>query len=410
MAITISQQPQAWTPAYNDQWITALSTEIAQPNFKYYINTYVTYDLNGTPTTDTYLDEVFPRPDGYLVFNPKEKVKNYVKNFFKPNDYTIVEAINEMVSVSIDISETWTGQTPTATETITYNAWNACLTEKQMYDYDYTDYISNSSVVRLHSVATSGPDSIPFEKQTFNSDVYLQFVKTAEIDVIGYQLLDTNGVDIIDDTELTGSMTNDKIYQANVSPQYAESLWGGVVEGMYIKVDFYSVDYSGAHPVYTSLYSYTYLIEDLCTKYDINRVYYLNRRGGVSSFPFEQMSIDNIDNKTNEVRLNRNEIVSGIFTYKPYQHENRVVSTQEIFKKSLITNWITETESKYLEELFSSPLKWIVNESEGYGDAYAYIPVTTTSAPYVIGKRANNKLINYKLDVIYSTQETRQRA
>lgn len=403
MAITISQQPQAWTPAYNDQWITALSTEIAQPNFKYYIKTYVTYDLNGTPTTDTYLDEVFPRPDGHLVFNPKEKVKNYVKNFIKPNDFNIVEAVNASVVIYMEISETWTGQSPTATQDLSYNAWNACLTEKQMYDYDYTDYISNSSVVRLHSVATSGPDSIPFEKQTFNSDVYLQFVKPSNLDTINYKLIDTNGVDIIDDVNLIGSMTNDKIYQINVSPQLAEDSFGGVTEGMFIQVDFLDVSLN-------VLYTYTYKIYDLCSKYDINRVYYLNRRGGVSSFPFEQMSIDNIDNKTNEVRLNRNEIVSGIFTYKPYQHENRVVSTQEIFKKSLITNWITETESKYLEELFSSPLKWIVNESEGYGDAYAYIPVTTTSAPYVIGKRANNKLINYKLDVIYSTQETRQRA
>lgn len=403
MAITISQQPQTWTPAFNDQWITALSDEIAQPDFKYKVDVSIDYDLDGVPTTATFIDYVLPRPDGYLVYNAKEKVQNYVQNFFKPFDYTIVEAVNERVEVTIDITETWTGEITPATDQVIYFAWNACLTEKQMYSFNTVDYISSSFYIRVHSVATSGLLSLPFERQTFNSDVYLHFVKPSALDSINYKLIDTNGIDILNDIDLTGSMTTDQIYQINISPQFAEETWGGVTVGMFIQVDFLNVTND-------SLYTYTYEIKELCSKHDINRVYYRNRRGGVSSFPFEQMSTDSIEGKTNEVRLNRNKIVSGVFTYNPYDHENRIVSTQEIYKKSLMTNWITETDNRYLEELYSSPQVWVVNENDGYSqNVYDIVPVTSKSAPFLLQKHSNNKLFNYKIDVELSTQETRQR-
>jgi len=402
MAITISQQPQTWAPAFNDQWITALSDEIAQPNFKYKIYVDIDYDLDGTPTTASFIYYHLPRPDGYCVFNAKEIVQNYVQNFFKPFDYTIVEAVNERVNVSIIVEETWTG-TVGAGDSCSYYAWNACLTEKQMYSFNTGDYISQSVYVRCHSTTTDGFQNKPFEKQTLYSDVYLHFVKPSTLDTINYKLIDTNGIDILNDIDLTGSMTTDQIYQINVSPQFAEETWGGVTVGMFIQVDFLNVTNN-------SLYTYTYEIKELCSKHDINRVYYRNRRGGVSSFPFEQMSTDSIEGKTNEVRLNRNKIVSGVFTYNPYDHENRIVSTQEIYKKSLMTNWITETDNRYLEELYSSPQVWVVNENDGYSqNVYDIVPVTSKSAPFLLQKHSNNKLFNYKIDVELSTQETRQR-
>jgi len=405
MAITISQQPQTWTPAFNDQWVTAISNQIAQTGFKYLVSVDVDYILNGTPTTETFNYSFLPRPDGYLVFNAKDVVKNFVQHFFKPLDYSILECVNSKVDVTIIITEDWTTVTSPVpeSENIGYYAWNACLTEKQMYSFNTGDYISSNTFVRVHSVATSNLNSYPFERQTFNSDVYLHFVKPSALDSINYKLIDTNGIDILNDIDLTGSMTTDQIYQINVSPQFAEETWGGVTVGMFIQVDFLNVTND-------SLYTYTYEIKELCSKHDINRVYYRNRRGGVSSFPFEQMSTDSIEGKTNEVRLNRNKIVSGVFTYNPYDHENRIVSTQEIYKKSLMTNWITETDNRYLEELYSSPQVWVVNENDGYSqNVYDIVPVTSKSAPFLLNKHSNNKLFNYKIDVELSTQETRQR-
>lgn len=405
MAIVISQSPQTWTPAYNDQWVTAISNQIAQTGFKYLVSVDVDYILNGTPTTETFNYSFLPRPDGYLVFNAKDVVKNFVQHFFKPLDYSILECVNSKVDVTITITEDWTTVTSPVpeSENIGYYAWNACLTEKQMYSYSSGDYISNNFYVRVHSVATLGLLSYPFEKQTFYSDVFLQFVKPSDLDSISYALVDTDGVTDLNAMSLTGTMTDDKIYQINISPQLAEETWGGVVPGQFIRVDFFKVTPD-------IMYSYIYEIKDLCTKHEVNRIYYLNRRGGISSFPFEMLSTKTIDNKTSEVRLGRNYIDTGVYTYKPYQHENNIVSTEETYMKSLQTNWLTTQEMIYLEELFSSPLKWVVNEEEQYRSDYNYVPVTSISKPYLLNKHENEKLFNYGIDVKFSTQETRQRA
>lgn len=403
MALTISQNPQSWTPAYNDQYITALSDEIAQPNFKYQVDVSIDYDLNGTPTNVVFSYYFLPRPDGYLVFNAKEIVKNYIQHFFKPMDFNILECVNSRVEVGITITEDWTGVVTPDTATVNYNAWNGSLTEKQMYSFSYGDYISSTSFVRVHSVATSGLLSYPFEKQTFYSDVFLQFVKPSDLDTIYYTLVDTDGATDLNTIALSGTMTNDKIYQINVSPQLAEETWGGVTEGMYIRVDFFK-----ATP--DIMYTYLYEIKHLCTKHEVNRIYYLNRRGGISSFPFEMLSTQSIDAITNEVRLGSKKIVSGEYVSLPYQHENLVVNTQETYMKSLQTNWLTTQQMIYLEELFSSPLKWLVNEEDVYGSLYNYVPVTMINKPYLLNKHENEKLFNYGIDVKFSTQETRQRA
>ena len=398
MAITIHQTPQLWTPAYNDQWILALSTEIAQPLFKYKIEIMVT-NSDGAITFTYY---VLPRPDGYLVFNCKEIVKNFVKHFIKPNDFTVLECVDSSVMVDILIYETWTGEAGTGVIDATYFAWNACLTEKQMFldTYNYVDYVSTASESIIH---TRG-NVLPTTNYTLLSDVFMHFVKVLTLDHIIYYVLDTNGVDILDTyTFNASSLTNNKIYQINVSPQLAISETLPMAVGYYVLVKFFT-------SLNTELASYQYLVSDPCTKHEIKRLYYLNRNGGISFMSFELKSTKNISKQTNDVKLNRNEIVSNTWTYKPYKHERNVVSTQETFSEVLNTNWITKLQSEYLEELFSSPMVWLVSEEDDYSDPYKFKPVVITDKSYEYKKHENEKLFNYSVVVEYSTTETRQRA
>ncbi len=403
MAITISQQPQAFTPAYNDQYITALSNQLAQPDFKYKVEVDVTYVLNGTPTTSTYIYYHVPRPDGTLVFNAMETVKNFINHFMKPNEFNIVECVNSKVDVSIDIIETWTGSTGT-TSTITYKAWNASLTEKQAHNsnYNYIDFTSTNSAIKVHNVGNSG--ILPNNIVTMKQDVLLQFVKPADLFRIDYRVIDTNGVDILDSYTYTGSMTTNKIYQINASPQLAINQSFTIAEDYFIQVVFLKSNLT------TVIGSYTFKVGSLCTKHEVNRIYYLNRNGGISSFPFEMLSTQTIDSKTSEVSLGNKELISGVYTSLPYKHETFTVSTEETYMVNLQTNWITAQQSIYLEELFSSPLKWLVNEEVAYGNLFNYVPITSMSKQYLINKHENMKLFNYGIEVKLSIKETRQRA
>ena len=82
MALVVSQQPQAYTPAYNSQVFTALSDQIAVADFKY----IVTVQVNGG---SIYTENILQRPDGYVVYDPIEIVKNYItRDYVDPTSVT----------------------------------------------------------------------------------------------------------------------------------------------------------------------------------------------------------------------------------------------------------------------------------------------------------------------------------
>ena len=97
MALTITQQPQVLMPAYNKQYVTAISNQIAIADFKY----VVTVEVN--TSGEVYTENILQRPDGYLVFNAEQWVKNYIKHFFNPTlslASPIQVATNKSVAVS----------------------------------------------------------------------------------------------------------------------------------------------------------------------------------------------------------------------------------------------------------------------------------------------------------------------
>lgn len=75
--LTTYQQPQLYTPAYNKQTFVALSNQIAVLDFKY----IVTVSINGGTL---FTNDVLQRPDGHIVYDPIELVKNYIGRNFNP--------------------------------------------------------------------------------------------------------------------------------------------------------------------------------------------------------------------------------------------------------------------------------------------------------------------------------------
>ena len=148
MALTIYQEPQAYTPAYNEQTILALSNQIAITDFKY----VVTVQVNGG-TTYTY--NVLQRPDGYLVFDAMEIVKNYItRDYFDPLGTYVDKAPGKSAAVIVTVKEYYSGAIH-STYSSTYVAYDACLNAEDFRNYAPTTYISDASSARLLSPLTS---------------------------------------------------------------------------------------------------------------------------------------------------------------------------------------------------------------------------------------------------------------
>ncbi len=383
MALTVSQQPQAYTPAYNSQVFTALSNQIAVADFKY----IVTVQINGGTI---YTENILQRPDGYVVYDPIELVKNYItRSYFDPTNTQCLYADGKSCAVEVKIKEYYTGAIQSTT-TINYIAYDACFTDAVFRDYIYTDYVSNgANVYLLENIANEF--LIPDTRVDIKNDIWIHFFKNS-CDTI--DITHSDGVTITVIT-LTIPATNNYIYYCNVG--YNTLLANAITpsEGDTITIEIKQ----GVTVRYTGSYTFT----DLCTKFRKYTIQYLKRNGNLGRFNFEMISSINVSKKNETVRLNPSRIRSGVYASRDWDAEKVTVSTQTTRQLTLNTNWLTVEQSESLVECFDSPVKWIVDDSQNYKS------FTITDTSYKPNEAFGDPLFFYKVEAEFDIQETRQR-
>ncbi len=383
MSLTVSQYPQPFTPAYNDQFIYATSSEYAQPNFKYTVTVTVNGDVSHT-------EGILPRPDGSMVFNARKWVENYITHYFNP-DYTtnFFVATGKTANVTVTILEDYGASPVPSVTTIQYTAFDASLTETEFYNYDAGDYVSG------------GNNDVIFLGQTFNEVLIDNRVSTTQQAWLHFTLGDISYITLtFDDGVTINTVTYNPVIPSpsNTYDIYCFDIDAGLlgaIDGSTVDVKFYNVS-----NVLLATHSFT--VTNICSKYVDYPVYYLNRFGNIPFFHFEKKSIDKLTKKINTVRLGKNQIIGSNYTYNTWDREVHVVSTESVKSGDMNTDWITETQSTSLQDLFDSP---IVHKYENG----IYTPITVKETTYDFKKRVNDKLFNYTLSYEYTDTKLRQR-
>ena len=382
MALTVSQTPQIYTPAYNEQIFVALSNQIAISDFYYLVQ----FQVGGSII---YTKKILQRPDGYCVFDAIEVVKNYIKHSFNPTVTDITYATDSAVAVTVYIKEFYSAAVQ-STYTYNYVAWNACLDSLTFSTYNYLDYVSDSFDSRLLS-----PNPleylVPNAKIDIVADNWLHFFKDG-FTSIDFKLYDKtkNLKGTITKTIPTGTY----IHYINTGAK----LWIG--SGVTVEVnDILTINF--ADDLKGKTYSFTFT--DVCSKSVQYNVYYYKRNGAIGFKTFELVSQETMTKKTNSVRMNTKTLTSGVYSAPTYKREKNVVSTVSQKSITLNTNWITEQQAIELNELFDSPMVWLQLETG------AYYPITITDNSYKFSKHVNDKLFNYSITADYDNTETRQR-
>lgn len=382
MALTVSQTPQIYTPAYNEQIFVAVSNQIAISDFYYLVQ----FQVGGSII---YTKKILQRPDGYCVFDAIEVVKNYIKHSFNPTVSNITYATDSAVAVTVYIKEFYSGAVQ-STYTYNYVAWNACLDSLTFSTYDYRDYVTNGGEIKLLS-PNATEYLVPNKVIDIKADNWLHFFKD-DFTYIDFVLYRASGA-------VKGSIT--KTIPTGAYIHYINTgakLWAG--SGVTVNpTDTLEINFEGASG--TSTYSFTFT--DVCSKSVQYNVYYYKRNGGIGFKTFELVSQETMTKKTNSVRMNTKTLTSGVYSAPTYKREKNVVSTVSQKSITLNTNWITEQQAIELNELFDSPMVWLQLETG------AYYPITITDNSYKFSKHVNDKLFNYSITADYDNTETRQR-
>jgi len=389
MAVTLYQQPQVLTPAYNSQVFTALSNQIAIVDFKYIVKV----TINGID----YRKEYLQRPDGWLVVDVKEWVQNFIEHYFNPAlslASPIEIATNKSIKVDVTFEEYYSAA-PHAGSTYTYYAFDACLTDEDFRVYNYEDYIFNQSAGKLF-LSKTNTTITPDNRFVLGQDLYLHFINNGDVLINNITIELRRGASAIDNVNIAALPTSTayNIFAMRINSAMFTTATAQI--GDVVRISFNSS--AG------NILRYSITIKDICTKYTDNILYYLDRDGNVLFFHFDKISKNTFSKKTNNVTLNTDRLntTTGAYGSNTWDREDHTISTAIESTVLLNTDWITEEQSQQLNDLWSSPQVWL-------WDGIKLIAVNSPSGAYEEYKSANESLVNYTVTLNLGTVETRQR-
>jgi hypothetical protein len=149
---------------------------------------------------------------------------------------------------------------------------------------------------------------------------------------------------------------------------------------------------------------FKYIINTKCYSYTQKRLKFKNKVGGFDYFTFSLRS----DNKVTVNRNNYNRNLKSVNSNNFYGHTLgdrglTTFSTVAIGDQTLTSDWLSNDEASWLEELFTSPDVYLL-------DGANELPVVVTNSDITIGKKENRGLISYKINIQDSFNKVIQRS
>lgn len=395
MALTKYQAPVEVTPAYNEQVFLYLSDQIAQPNFKYIVEV--------TVQAVTYTYDIYARPDGFMVFDAKDVIANYMATYYDPTTQMYL-GYGEVIDVNFAVTEYYSAATHD-TDSWPYVAFNACLKQNDFLNYNIDEWYrgtiglyTNDRLFMNESYLDANVDN----SLTQTTDFWLTFIRGIADDLTWAIYDETNTLQASATLTLPTGVTTD-IVKINLGAPQMNILSGvTMLDGWYVEAAL-NVGATSVCDIFLPA------ISEICTKYKVYRLYFLKRNGAIGYKTFEKLSEFKVNKKSNEVRLNPSAVFSDggggyLYGYPTDKHFNNVVSTESTYTYTLNSDWITEGQSIKLEELFDSPKVWLQEDTDGSIKA-----VSIKETSHTFKQIANEPLFNYMVTVEVNQTETRQR-
>lgn len=408
--ITVQSQPASFMPCYNPHWWVATSTNVAQPNFKYTI--YVT-DLITATVSPAY--QISQRIDTKCVFNSATYIQRFMTQICPDTLYGFQKNTGAIRGVKVNIGETYDVlgvATYTAGADNTYITWNGGLDFLDFQSYTYTDFVypnlltNNINPNYVYGTSTRFcNDEITFE----GCRNYMNIIGTSTNDPYSMTIKGYNSAGTLLSTTVI-----DNPYAASVN-YYERYLFADVgYKGLENMTAYIT---SGTSPIPVSTFDYydvsifdslfvtieTKRIYVQCEpKYDVTNLVYLGEKGQWEAFNFSKLQELTSDKITTTMKVLPYSVVSNVYTYSKSSLTERVIATTTTDGVKLNSDWISESQSAYLKELWSSPI--IYMDVDG-----SLVPVKIVNNSYQTKRKYNSPLIQISFDLKYTHSNTRQR-
>lgn len=395
MALTVYNKPKEFAPAYNQMIFTLSSTNYAQPNFRFIADIYLNDDL----INYTRLTCVSNPSNNYGVFDIAGIVQNVLSKDETDNTSLAKVSQNTLAYYNVKFGEQY-GSTnsittyPNLTSSSGY-CFNGIFSPNEFLTYQKNDYVLNDT------------------NTNWLTDCPKIYTRVGEKLTAGFMVDESNEAFYIDVKSYSASGYQSENSQVNpfrvltlrdyrvINVDISYDFWDALDPDLfYPDTIYYTVQIYGFN--LQRIKSLTVYIDDLCTKYDPIRFKFMNKYGRYDYYTFTGAKTKNTEIKKNNYKQNQNVWSSTNYNYNT---RSRGLTQYETILNDTITiqsDWITQAESIWLEQLVSSPDVYIYEGSN-------LVSVNITNTSYQTKYEASEQLFNLSVSFQYSQNRKRQR-
>lgn len=419
MAIAIEQDLAEYAPAYNDLNVVVSSTNVGEIDFKFVFDLYIEGVAN-------YIRfKVAPEPitaNNYGIKNFGNMLEAYVEAYILKDNTLLTGGFQFMdkgiKQYHIQYGEEYrlTANDPIVVypdDLIGTNKyiWNASLPYNEWINYTFGDYnlsAGNGQWLTTQKTFDVGIDNIGYNGVIASVDTNIEYLEVKTYDSSAV-LIDTYQIQNL----LSTGVTPSKYMSVVTAPKNLNNVSSGLVLGSQPIVDSAVAYYTcqildaGLSGVSDLL---TFNIQEACD-YPRRRLHFQNKLGAFNAFNFDLVSKESVNIKKKSYKFNPNRITaSGLLSFDESDRTNVNYHIKSSNQIQLNANYITEEQSIWLEELFTSPEIYLEEVTDVAKGTIRLIAISEIqSNTYQIKTDRVDNLYNVDLIITLSNDNYRQR-
>jgi hypothetical protein len=291
------------------------------------------------------------------------------------------------------------------------SVWNGVRNEIDWLRFDYASY--NITTGSQKAFLTDSPRTIRIDSDQRHA---LSFILTDQLAADAYTIKAYSGFDASGSLLATGTVQNnlsvdptwDKKYfripvgTRDITTMTPSEMTGSTPSTVLVGASSYTIQLQSTTATATSEL-FTFNIDQNCSKYDAVRVHWLNRLGGFDAHNFNLKSTERTDVKKSKYDQQHNTLGVTSYSYAKKSRGTTTYNVELIEKLTINSDYLTESESTWMEDLITSPSVYIENSSN------EFIAANLNERNIVKQTSLNDKLMQYTFELSYSLKNTRQR-
>lgn len=396
MAITINSVPAPFSSLHDDAWFVVSSNNVSQDNFKYVFDTYVSGSLVSRV-------KIIPAPsaeNSYGVFNSAPIVRNYMTNYFKPVEGSVLQHSSDLIKVNYQIQF---GEEVSGTLTTNYASGGYS-------GYNYYSPLFFDGILLLGG----GEGDLLLSEQYDNllisnyADDWLTERNIESVDLIFGKRLFISYLS----NEVSGG--NIEVQKIGQSGNIGTAATGGLVSftgefnlfefgqdsiNTYLGTEFITENDFGykVRLNHDGITSNWVTIKHVC--YDRTNpvnIHFLNRLGGWDTFGFNLINKRNTEFQKRSFRRTSYQLdgdqMKNNDSYNRYNEGTINFSIEHRDGYKLISDYVTEEDYTWLAQLFASPIVYM--EVRG-----AYFPIIIKDNNFDYKLEKSDQLFNLEMNI-----------